>query len=215
MKKTNKKKKINKKGFSKAEFMGMLAVVAILFAFGTKYVLDNTKSYGSFKTLANSFAKAVTQYKDHAPIPKNEYSLYEVEKVLDKKLTNPFDKSEECDKYESTVTLNNDEENPKSIKLICGKYVVEAVQGKSYKVYEVGDWEEEYTDGCNDGDILYNYKENGQLVLSDFVPTKSFIGIVSLEKGIKINDVKDINSNGRDLVTKPVYRTKELVKEFK
>ena len=43
-------KKVNNNGFGKVELMAMLALIAILLAFGSKYVLDATSNnYGSFK----------------------------------------------------------------------------------------------------------------------------------------------------------------------
>ena len=54
MKKTN--KKINKKAFSKAEFMVMLAAIAILIAIGSKLVLDNTKNYSSYNSFFNVYS---------------------------------------------------------------------------------------------------------------------------------------------------------------
>lgn len=213
MKKTN-KKKINRKGFSKAEFMIMLAGIAILIAIGSKLALDSSKSYGSFKTIANNFANAVAKYKDKAIIQKEEYTLYETEKngFIDD-LKNPFDKNESCDKYESYVSVKDN--SNKVVHLVCGEYVVDGVQGKSYKVYEVSDWSETQEKGYNDGDILYNYKENGNLALEEYVPVKSFITLYEIKTGTKITNVNDVKSNGKELVSKMSYREKKLVKEIK
>ena len=214
MKKTNKKKKnINKKGFSKAEFMIMLCALAILLAIGSKYALDNSKNYSAFKSLANKFGSAVARYKDQVLIPKNEYFLYEVEKNTDiNELTSPFDKNVICDKYESSVILKEDDS--KEIKLVCGDYVVEAIQSKSYKIYEVSEWTEESSEELNDGDVLYNYKENGNLVLSEYMTSKAFVQYINSVKGLNIDSVNDIKSDNRELVSKIVYRSKKLVKEY-
>lgn len=214
MKKTNKKKKINKKAFSKAEFMILLAVLAILIAVGSKLALDSSKSYGTFKTLANNFANAVARYKDKAIIPKEEYSLYETEKngYIDE-LSSPFDKNEKCDKYESYVSVK--EANKKKIVLICGEYLVEAVQGEYYKVYEISSWSETQDAEHNDGDILYNYKQNGNVMLDEYVPLKSFLALYTEKTGKLISNVNEVKSSGTELLSKVSYREKKLLKEFK
>ena len=52
-------KRINKKGFSKIEFMGILGLLAILIAVGAKIALDTGKNYNGFKILANNFLDSV------------------------------------------------------------------------------------------------------------------------------------------------------------
>ena len=211
MKKTN--KKINKKAFSKAEFMIILAFIAILIAVGSKLALDSTKNYSSFKTVANNFANAVAMFKDKAVLPKNEYSLYETEKAgYVGELKNPFDKTEVCNKYESYVDIT--EQNKKVINLICGEYLVEAVQGEEYKIYEIGEWSEEKEATFNDGNILYNYKENGSLVLNEFVPLKTLIVLYNEKNQNNYTSMNDLKNAGVELVSKMVYRQKKLVKEI-
>ncbi len=212
MRKTN--KKINKKAFSKTEFMIMLAAIAILIAIGSKLVLDKTKSYGSFKTVANNFANAVARYKDAAIIQKNEYSLYETEKEgYIEELKNPFDKSETCDKYESYVSV--EDSSKKEIHLVCGDYLVDGIQGQSYKVYEISEWSDTKDDLHNDGEFLYNYKVNGQLVLEEYVPAKSFIILFNEKTGKNLSSISEIKSSGAELVSQMAYREKKFVKEIK
>lgn len=207
-------KKINKKAFSKAEFMIMLAVIAILLAVGSKVVLDGSKSYGSFKTVANNFANAVAKYKDKALIQKDEYSLGEVIKngyIED--LKNPMDKTELCDKYESYVSVKDN--SNKAVVLVCGEYVVEGIQGKEYKVYEVSEWNDTHEPKYNDGAVLYNYKENGDLVFDEYVPIKTFFGLYEEKTGSRITNINSVKTSGRELVSKEAYREKKLVKEIK
>lgn len=212
MKKTS-KKGINKKGFSKAEFMVMLAVIAILIAAGSYIAVNSTKSYSSFKTISDNFASAVALYKDKAIIQKDEYNLYEVEKAgFIGTLTSPFDKNVECDKYESYVTLENS--SKKGIVLLCDTYLVEGVQGGSYKIYEVSEWDENKGD-YNDGGVLYNYKDKGNLALDKYAPLKTFLALFSEKTGKAVTKVADIKGFGYEVVNKMVYRNKELVKEFK
>lgn len=207
------KKRINKKAFSKVEFMIMIAAIAILLAIGSKVALDGTKSYGTFKNIANNFANSVAKYKDAALVQKDEYSLYEVEKNrYIEELKSPMDKSIICDKYESYVLLNG---SNKTVKLVCGEYIVEGVQGQSYKIYEVSKWSEVHEKEYNDGDFLYNYKENGNFVLNEFVPMKTFFALYEQKTGSKITSVNDVKTAGKELVNKVVYREKKLVKEIK
>ena len=211
MKKTN--KKINKKAFSKAEFMIMLAFIAILIAVGSKLALDSTKNYSTFKTVANTFANAVSMYKDKAIIPKNEYSLYETEKAgFVEELKNPFDKTEICDKYESYVDIT--EQNKKSINLICGEYLVEAVQGEKYKIYEIGEWSEEKEATSNDGNILYNYKIGSNLVLNEYVPEKTLLILYNEKNNRNYDSINDLKSSGVEIASKMVYKQKKLLKEL-
>ena len=211
MKKTN--KKINKKAFSKVEFMIMLAFIAILISVGSKLALDSSKNYSTFKTAVNKFANAVSMYKDKAIIPKTEYSLYETEKAgFVEELKNPFDKSEACDKYESYVDITNP--NKKNINLVCGEYLVEAVQGEKYKIYEIGEWSEEKEATSNDGNILYNYKIGSNLVLNEFVPEKTLLILYNENNKSNYNSISDLKNSGVELATKMVYRHKKLLKEL-
>lgn len=207
-------KKINKRGFTIKEFMFMLAFLAILIAIGTKIVLDGTKSYGSFKTLANTFANAVAKYKDQVML-KEEYSLYEVEQEeFIEEITNPFDKSEVCDKYESFVEMP--EINTKKVTLLCGNYLTEALQNEYYNIYEVSEWSKTKEEGYNDNSVVYNFKLNGNLMLKEDVTERTFIQKYNEVMGEVISNPNDLNSKKNvELVTNVVYREKKLVKEFK
>ena len=207
-------KKINKRGFTIKEFMFMLAFLAILIAIGTKIVLDCTKSYGSFKTLANTFANAVAKYKDQV-ILKEEYSLYEVEQEeFIEEITNPFDKSEVCDKYESFVEMP--EINTKKVTLLCGNYLTEALQNEYYNIYEVSEWSKTKEEGYNDNSVVYNFKLNGNLMLKEDVTERTFIQKYNEVMGEVISNPNDLNSKKNvELVSNVVYREKKLVKEFK
>ena len=192
----------------------MLAAIAILIAIGSKLVLDNTKNYSTFKTVANNFANAVAKYKDVALIPREEYTLYETEKAgyIDE-LKNPFNKSQVCDKYESYVSVKDN--SRKGIVLICGDYLVEGVQSESYKIYEISEWSETQEEGYNDGNILYNFKKDGQLVLPEYVTPKSFLLMFEEETGKKINNINEAKSDSIEVVSKMAYREKKFIKEIK
>lgn len=196
------------------EFMFMLAFLAILIAVGSKFVLDNTKSYGSLKTLANTFANAVAKYKDQVLL-KKEYSLYEVEqkKFIDE-ITSPFDKNDVCDKYESFVEMP--EISTKKITLLCGNYLTEGVQNEYYKVYEISEWSKEKKEEYNDSAVVYNFKYNNNLMLKEDVTEKTFVqkyNEIMKENITSANDVK--GKNNVELISNIAYREKKLLKEFK
>jgi len=207
-------KKINNLGFTIKEFMFMLAFLAILIAVGSKFALDSTKSYGSFKTLANTFANAVAKYKDQVVL-KEEYSLYELEqkKFIDE-ITNPFDKNEICDKYESFVEMP--EISTKKVTLLCGKYLTEGLQNEYYNIYEVSNWSSEKKEEYNDNTTVYNFKLNGNLMLKEDVTERTFVQKYYEIMGENISKPTDIeNKNNIELISNVAYREKKLVKEFK
>lgn len=207
-------KKINNLGFTIKEFMFMLAFIAILIAIGSKIALDSTKSYGSFKTLANTFANAVAKYKDQVML-KDEYSLYEIEqkKFIDE-ITSPFDKNEKCDKYESFVEMP--EISKKKITLLCGSYLTEGLQNEYYNVYEVSKWEETKQENYNDSVMVYNFELDGNLMLQEAVPERTFIQKYYEVMGETISNPTDLETKSNiKLISNVAYREKKLVKEFK
>ena len=207
-------KRINNRGFSKSEFIIILCAIAILIAIGTKIAFDSSKSYGSFKRIANKFANAVAQYKDKTAIQKDDYSLYEIEESgYIEILANPVFEDEICDKYESYVSVKDN--SKKKVTLVCGENLVEGIQGESYKIYEISEWSETRQRDYNDGELLYNYKENGKEVLSSYVPRKSFIALFEEKTGKKISDLQSVKTYGKELVNKEAYREKKLIKEIK
>ncbi len=208
-------KKLNKKGFSKVEFMTMFAVIAILTAIGVKLVSDNSKNYGAFKNLANNFANSVAKYKDNYPTSNNIYYLDDViRRGFSDELKNPIDTTEKCDKFESYVEVP--QTNTKIVKLLCGDYYVEGTQGSEYMVYELGEITDEKVNEEDESIILYNYSENGKEMLNEYVTFRTFIKKYKELTGNTINDPSEVsNASGLELLTKNVYRTKTLVKEIK
>ena len=167
-------KKIGNKGFSKIEFMTMIAVIAILIALGVKLVADNSKNYGAFRNLANSFANNVARYKDQYPRDDNTYILDDlIEKGFSDELKNPIDTTEYCDRFESYVEVP--EPNNKKVTLICGEYIVEGYQNSGYKVYEVTEWTTEKNNKSNDNNVLYNYTIDGNEVFGEYYTTRTFL----------------------------------------
>ena len=209
-------KKVNNNGFGKVELMAMLALIAILLAFGSKYVLDATSNnYGSFKTLANRFANAVSLYKDEFPNDENTYYLHNViERGFIESLKNPLDASQYCDEYKSFVEVPAP--NNKIVTLSCGNYLVQGVQNQSYNVYEVGEWTETQTADAIDSDTLYNYKKNGTLVLDKKISKNDFLKAFYEKEGKNLSDPFSVNQEkDMSLELKHVYRTKTLLKEIK
>ncbi len=221
MKKTNnqqkrpQQKKINKRGFSKMEFITMLGVLAILIAIGVKLVSDNSKNYGGFKNLANNFAKDVAKYKDAYTRVDNTYYLYDlIQKGYSEELKNPINTSETCDKYDSYIVIEST--NNKKVTLNCGNYFVEGTEQDGYKVYEVSEWHDTKQEGDTENNILYNYKKDGTIQLGEYVSSSAFIEWYYIKTNSLITSPSDVNNSaGTELVTKDVYRTKTLVKEIK
>lgn len=204
-------KRINNKGFSKIEFMTVLGVVAVLIAIGAKMAVDTGKNYKSFKTLAVSFMNSVAIYKDKYTKDNNVYYLNElIEKGYSDELKNPNKASEYCDKYESFVDITTP--NDKKVYLVCGNYIVEGTQLTGYKIYEVTDWKEEKDVKDNETIHLYNYKEDGKNVLSEYYQERTFIQKYFEKTKDLISSPFELKEN---LVTKNVYRKKTLLKEVK
>ena len=209
-------KKTNDRGFGKVELMAMLALIAILLAFGSKYVIDTTSNhYSSFKTLANKFANAVSLYKDEFPSDDNTYYLHNViEKGFIESLRNPIDASEYCDEYKSFVEVP--EPNNKIVTLSCGKYLVQGVQNQSYSVYEVGEWSETQTSETGDVETLYNYKKDGKLMLEEYLSKSDFLKAFNEKEGKSLSNPFSVNQEkDMSLELKHFYRTKILLKEIK
>ncbi|MBR4672649.1 MAG: hypothetical protein IKO78_05585 [Bacilli bacterium] len=209
-------KKISNKGFGKVELMAMLALIAILLAVGSKIVLDNTgKNYGNFKTVANNLANAVSKYKDRYPKDSNIYYLYEVQaKGYIDELKNPLKTTQECDVYDSYVEVP--EPNNKKVYLTCGDYIVEGVQGKTYMVYEVGEWQDEQESDTNDNGTIYNYKKGEKVMLPEYISKNTFIHEFYVRENTRISTPFAVNKEkDMKLLTKQVYRTKTLLKEIK
>ena len=208
-------KKISNKGFGKIELMTMLGLIAILLAIGAKMAVDSGKNYSAFKNLANTFANNVAMYKDRYPKDSNIYYLNEIiEKGYSGELKNPIDSKEECDKYDSYVEVP--QPNNKKVKLTCGSYIVEGTQNQTYYVYEVTNWSDTKSEGANDTDVLYNYKENGEVMLNEYVSSRTLINLYFQKNDTLIASPFDLNSKeGVELLTKKVYREKTLVKELK
>lgn len=206
--------KLNKKGFSKMEVITIIGLLAILIAIGAKFAVDSAKDYKAFKNVANNFVDAAALYKDKYNNPSNRYYLKDViEKNYSKPLKNPWG-SEYCDEVESYVDIPDP--STKQVHLVCGEYVIEGEQSTGYKVYEVSEWKEEKPDSNAEMGMLYNYEENGKVVLSEYQSELTFINSFLKNTGMKLSNPFDVDKmSGMKLLHKTVYRTKELLKEVK
>lgn len=206
--------KLNKKGFSKMEVITIIGLLAILIAIGAKFAVDSAKDYKAFKNVANNFVEAAALYKDKYNNPSNRYYLKDViEKNYSKPLKNPWG-SEYCDEVESYVDIPDP--STKQVHLVCGEYVIEGEQSAGYKIYEVSEWKEEKPDSNAEMGMLYNYEENGKVVLSEYQSELTFINSYLKNTGMKLSNPFDVDKmSGMKLLHKTVYRTKELLKEVK
>ena len=204
-------KRINNKGFSKIEFMGILGLLAVLIAVGAKIALDTGKNYNGFKILANNFLDSVAIYTDKFFKNNNKYYLYElIEKGYSESLFNPLAASEECDKYETWADIEIP--NDKKVNIVCGNYLVTGSQQSGYKLYEVSEWSETKEPGYSDATALYNYKENGTLVFSEFYPESTFIQRYFNKNQRLLGSPFELKDQ---LEMKTVYRKKTLLKDLK
>lgn len=210
------KRIINKKGFGKVEVIAMLALLIGLFAIGMKVVADNSQNYSSFKTAANKFANAVAMYKDQYPTSNDVYYLNNVvKKGFLGEVKNPLNASEECDMYESYVEVP--EINNKKVVMVCGNYYLEGTQNSSYNLYEIGKWNEEKLENCNETTNLYNYtNKDGAVMLPEYVSQMAFIGRFYENEGVMLSSIYDVDKmDGYKLLIKDVYREKTFIKELK
>ena len=204
-------KRINKKGFSKVEFMTILGLVAVLIAFGAKMAVDSRSNYSMYKTMAANFMKSVANYKDKYTNENNIYYLNElIEKGYSGELQSPDNPKEYCDKYESYVAVPSP--NEKRVYLYCGEYIVEGSQYNGYKIYKVTEWQEEKTSKMNDAAMFYNYKENEEEVFDEYYSEKNFIQQYFIKNQEELSSPFQLKEK---LLTKTVYRTKTLLKVLK
>ena len=84
------------------------------------------------------------------------------------------------------------------------------------RLYEVSEWHETKQEGDNDRNMIYNYKKDGALGLGEYVSAKAFVEYYYINTKSVISSPYEVsNASGVELLTKDVYRTKTLVKEFK
>ena len=125
-------------------------------------------------------------------------------------LTSPFNKNEKCDKYESKVIF--DDNNNKKVTIKCSKYLIfnESGFGKveDYTIYEVSKWtDEELIGGDFQTATFYNYSVDGNIILDRFMPEKEFLEAYSMKSGNNILSLSQVDSDKFKVETKLYYRT--------
>ena len=208
---------INENGAGTKEIaIGLLVILGVT-AFGIQSILNNTNDddYKKMKIQAEKFVDTVTIHKDMYTNESGIYYLEELEnnnqegKII---ITNPKNKKESCNMYESYVDINH----PKSVKLICGSYMIEGEYQKKYDVYEIGTWQKERIAG--EAAFLYNYSKDGKDVFKKPVIEKELVIRYNQEEGASCVDAEDVKNDastkGYTVVAEMYYRTKKLVKEL-
>lgn len=206
------KKQIRNAGFTKTEIIVMLCAILVLLAIGVKALSDNqnTSNYSMLRRQAENFAYKVSVYKDMYPREDNTYYLdYLIDDKYAISLSNPFDKNDECDRYESFVKIENGKKN---ITLKCGNYLAVGVLDGHYYIYELSEWQEEAVSG--EVSILYNYKKNGKVVIDRYMVDNEFVDFYNKQENANIYSIADIDDSDIELLTKTLYRERKLVKEF-
>lgn len=204
-------KRINRNGFTKVELIAMLCALSALIALGVKLAVDSGKNYKAFRNLARTFSSSVALYKDKYYKEDNIYYLFElIDKGYSGELRNPLNTSETCDKYETYADI--EENSNKKVILKCGSYLVIGAPYTGYRVYEITEWDFDKKYNDNDMTTVYNYKQDGKLVFSEYYVETEFIQKYFEKTHKMIESPFDIED---DLVVKNVYRRKILVKEIK
>ena len=207
--------KKDNKGFTKIEFIVILTVVIVLIVFGVKYVLDSTSgnNYSMYKKEADSFLRQVVYAKDLYPRGDDIYYLdYLLDKNAEININNPFNKNEECDRYESFVKMDGSKE----VSLKCSNYLINSKNDK-YTVFELGEWTS-YSSTLESTDfetgLLYNYTKDGKEMCNRFMLEGEFVDCFNSNEGTAIYNARDVKGkNGMELLEKTLYRTKKVVKK--
>ena len=205
-------KKLTNRGFGKVEIMAGLCTLIILMVVAMKVFSDNNSNsnYSMFKKQAEEFSYRVGIYKDMYSSMDNAYYLDDL--LLSKysiNLQNPFNKSEDCDRYESYVVIKN---GKRQTNLKCGEYLAESDYDGNYYIYKLSSWQESKVDG--ETKTLYNYSKNGVEMSDKYMLEKEFIAFYNKTENEEIYYIDDIDDDDIDILEKTMYRKKELVKEF-
>lgn len=210
--------KKNSNGLVLRELLIVLAFFAVIFAFGAyvSFQGGDKRKYEVFVQNARDFATKVSSYRDEY-IKYNEKEIYLNDIVsinYIKPFKNPFSGGGICDLYESKVVISNNSERYVTLK--CGDYLIDTqnVSSSNYKVYKVSEWREKIGDVTeNESTKLYNYQKNGKVVLDNYVSLKELVVKYNENENKNIKEIRDINLEDYNVITKTFYRTKELVKE--
>ena len=206
-------RKLTNIGFSRVEITVGLCAILVLLAIGVKSLSDNANSgsYSMFKKQAENFAYRVGIFKDMYP---SEEGIYYLDDLLDNKygseIKNPFNKTVECDRYESYVKIIN---GAKHVNFKCGNYLAVGIEGKTFSIYELSDWRSDETD-AGESQVLYNYKKNNVFVGDHFMIEKEFMDFFNAHEFTDYSSVFDIDDEDIEVVSNKLYRDKIFVKEI-
>ena len=205
--------KMNNKGFSLREFIAVLLIVVIVIIVLLNLFFKGNDSipYKNFRNLAKDFSIQATSLHDNDV--KYEKRVFLVDAIKYNHMseaTSPFNRNEKCDKFESKVIF--DDNNNKKITIKCGKYLIfnESGFGKveDYTIYEVSKWTDEELIGGNvQTATFYNYSVNGKMVLDRFMVEKEFLEAYSAKSGVNILSLSQVDLNKFKVETKLYYRT--------
>ena len=209
--------KLNNKGFSLREFIAVLLVMVIVTLVVLNVFFKGNKNlpYKNFRNLAKDFSINATSLRDSDPKYHNRVFLVDtIKNNYSHELSNPFNKKENCDKYESKVVF--DEANKKKITLKCGNYLIFNEDGFSsadgYTIYKVSKWSEKVITGGNvQTQTFYNYSLDGNLVLDKYLIEKEFLETYSSKTGNNILSLSQVDTDKYTIEKKTYYRTMEEV----
>lgn len=204
---------MNNKGFSLREFVAVLLIMVIvsLVVLNLFFKGNDSIPYKNFRNMAKDFSIQATSLHDNdIKYEKRVFLSDAIKNHHMDELTSPFNKNEKCDKYESKVIF--DDNNNKKVTIKCSKYLIfnESGFGKveDYTIYEVSKWTDEELIG---GDVqtatFYNYSVDGNIILDRFMPEKEFLEAYSMKSGNNILSLSQVDSDKFKVETKLYYRT--------
>lgn len=205
--------KMNNKGFSLREFVLVLLIMAIVIIVVLNLFFKGNDSIPNknFRNLAKDFSISATHLHDEDVRFTFRVFLADAIKLdyMDE-LTNPYNKKEKCDKYESVIKF--DDNSRKKITIKCGNYLIFNEDGydkvEDYKIYKVSKWSEKEATGSDvQTETFYNYSINGNMVLDRFMIEKEFLEEYSKKSGTNILSLTQVDEAKYKLEKKTFYRT--------
>lgn len=204
---------MNNKGAGRFEVLTVIVLLLVVAAIMLTTILDfdvGKNEYDEMRELAYNFGKDI--YTNADLTVSNSISLgTAINYGYTQSIESPFEKGVACDLYESKVVLLD---GSYYVTLQCGEYLInnERRQEENYKIYKVGEWQEEEIDGQQTD--FYNYKSSitGQEVFDKYYTELEFLSKFNEENA---SDYEGINMipTSYSLVTKSYYRSIEVIEE--
>lgn len=215
----NKKKRMGRLGYSASEFLSIMVVLIILTAIVLKIAVNHSQEekFYVLKYHVSTLLFNASTYELTNPAVDNIIYLHELfqHQAIDD-LENPFWDSEQCNRYESMVLLD-DVTNNHLFTLQCGDYVIykQRSSDKYYYVYKASSWglesKKETSKEKVDIEIRYNYMEGDHMAFSQYHSEALFLRLFNERNRTDYVSVQSIPSTYQ-VDKKTFYRSRVLVK---